>query len=36
MEIADVGQLHTQTMWTIVVTEVAISLHLYSRRTRRR
>ena len=30
VEIADVGQLHTQTLWTIVVTEVAGSFHLSS------
>jgi hypothetical protein len=29
MEIADVGQFHTQTMWTIVVIEVAGSLHWF-------
>ena len=28
MKIADVGQLHAQTMWTVVVTEVASSFHL--------
>src|SRR5690242_19785858 len=27
MKITDVGQLHTQTMWAIVVVDVAISLH---------
>jgi hypothetical protein len=31
MEIANVSQLHTQSLWTIVVTEVAVSLHWFRR-----
>jgi hypothetical protein len=31
MKIADVGELHTQAMWTIVVTEVAFRFHEFMR-----
>jgi hypothetical protein len=31
MKIADVGELHTQAMWTIVVTEVAFTFHEFMR-----